>query len=81
MEKLSCGIDIHKEKLAGCIMDETGKTRKEHIFPLLFKDISLHCILRNVSSTTTIIAPCPQMLKALPMPPIAQILQVSELSP
>jgi transposase len=27
------GIDIHKEKLAGCIMDKDGKITREHIFP------------------------------------------------
>ena len=33
MEKLSCGIDIHKEKLAGCIMNTNGEVTREHIFP------------------------------------------------
>ena len=33
MEKLYGGIDIHKEKLAGCIMDENGEIFREHIFP------------------------------------------------
>jgi transposase len=33
MEKLYCGIDLHKEKLAGCIMDKDGKTTRKHIFP------------------------------------------------
>ena len=33
MEKLYCGIDTHKENLAGCIMDENGKITRQHIFP------------------------------------------------
>ena len=33
MEKLYCGIDLHKENLAGCIMDKDGKTTRKHIFP------------------------------------------------
>ena len=33
MEKLTGGMDIHKEKLAGCILDENGNITREHIFP------------------------------------------------
>jgi len=33
MEKLYGGIDIHKENLAGCIMDGDGNITREHIFP------------------------------------------------
>jgi len=33
MKKLSGGIDIHKENLAGCIMDVNGNITREHIFP------------------------------------------------
>jgi len=33
MEKLYGGIDIHKEKLAGCIMDRDGNITREHSFP------------------------------------------------
>jgi transposase len=33
MEKLYGGIDIHKEKLAGCIMDKDGNITREHTFP------------------------------------------------
>jgi len=33
MEKLYGGIDIHKENLAGCIMDRDGNIKREHIFP------------------------------------------------
>jgi transposase len=33
MEKLYCGIDLHKENLAGCIMNKDGKTIRKHIFP------------------------------------------------
>jgi transposase len=33
MEKLYCGIDLHKENLTGCIMDKDGKIIRKHIFP------------------------------------------------
>jgi transposase len=33
MEKLYGSIDIHKENLAGCIMDKDGNITREHIFP------------------------------------------------
>lgn len=33
METLYGGIDIHKEKLAGCIMDKDGNITREHSFP------------------------------------------------
>ncbi|MCX6665422.1 MAG: transposase [Euryarchaeota archaeon] len=33
MEKLYGCIDIHKEKLAGCIMDTDGNIIREHTFP------------------------------------------------
>jgi len=33
MEKLYAGLDIHKEKLAGCIMDKDGTITREHTFP------------------------------------------------
>ncbi len=33
MEKLYGGIDIRKENLAGCIMDENGNISREHNFP------------------------------------------------
>ena len=33
MEKLYGGIDIHKENLAGCIMDKNGNICREHSFP------------------------------------------------
>jgi len=33
MEKLYGGIDIHKENLAGCIMDKNGNITREHTFP------------------------------------------------
>jgi predicted NBD/HSP70 family sugar kinase len=33
MEKLYAGLDIHKEKFAGCIMDKDGNITREHIFP------------------------------------------------
>ncbi|HIH96318.1 MAG TPA: IS110 family transposase [Thermoplasmata archaeon] len=39
MEKLYGGIDIHKEKLAGCIMDENGEIFREHIFPFSRKAV------------------------------------------
>ena len=37
MEK--CGIDIHKEKLAGCIMDGNGEISREHTFPFSRKAV------------------------------------------
>ena len=33
MEKIYGGIDIHKENLAGCIMDKDGNIKREHTFP------------------------------------------------
>jgi transposase len=33
MEKLYGGMDIHKENLAGCVMDGNGKVTRERIFP------------------------------------------------
>ena len=33
------GIDIHKEKLAGCIMDGKGEISREHIFPFSRKAV------------------------------------------
>jgi len=33
MEKLYAGIDIHKEKRAGSIMDKDENITREHIFP------------------------------------------------
>lgn len=33
MKKLYAGLDIHKEKLAGCIMDKDGNITREHTFP------------------------------------------------
>ena len=39
MEKLYGGIDIHKENLAGCIIDKNGKTTRERIFPFSKKAV------------------------------------------
>jgi len=33
MDKLYCGIDIHKETFVGCIMDMNGTVLREHGFP------------------------------------------------
>jgi transposase len=33
MEQLFCGLDIHKEKYTGCIMDAKGKVVREKEFP------------------------------------------------
>lgn len=33
MQELYCGIDIHKETYAGCIMDKDGEVIREHVFP------------------------------------------------
>ena len=54
MEKLSGGIDIHKEKLAGCIMDENGNITREHIFP--FSKEAIERFLTGISSSELTIA-------------------------
>lgn len=54
MEKLYGGIDIHKEKLAGCIMDKDGKITREHTFPSSKKAIEK--FLLNISSSDITIA-------------------------
>jgi len=54
MEKLYGGIDIHKEKLAGCIMDRDGNITREHCFPSSKKAIEqFFC---NISNSEIIIA-------------------------
>lgn len=53
MEKLYCGIDIHKENLAGCIMDKDGKITREHTFPSS-KDAIERFLCRIPSSDITI---------------------------
>lgn len=54
MEKLSGGIDIHREKLAGCIMDENGNITREHIFP--FSKDAIERFLTGISSSELTIA-------------------------
>ena len=54
MEKLYAGIDIHKENLAGCIMDKGENIRREHIFPSSKKAIEK--FLLNISSSDITIA-------------------------
>jgi transposase len=54
MEKLYAGIDIHKEKLAGCIMDKDGNITREHIFPSSKKAIEK--FLCNIPNSDTTIA-------------------------
>ena len=54
MEKLYGGIDIHKENLAGCIMDKDGNTKREHTFPSSKK--ALEKFLCNISNSEIIIA-------------------------
>lgn len=54
MEKLYGDIDIHKEKLAGCIMDKDGKITREHTFPSSKKAIEK--FLLNISSSDITIA-------------------------
>ena len=48
------GIDIHKEKLAGCIMDKDGNIAREHIFPSSKKAVEK--FLCNISSSEITIA-------------------------
>jgi len=55
MEKLCGGIDIHKEKLAGCIMDKDGNIKREHIFPSSKKAIERFlCDIPNSGITIAI---------------------------
>jgi transposase len=54
MEKLYCGIDLHKDNLAGCIMDKDGKTMREHIFPSSKKAVER--FLCNIPNSDIIIA-------------------------
>jgi transposase len=54
MEKLYCGIDIHKENLAGCIMDKDGNITREHTFPSSKKAVER--FLCNISSSEINIA-------------------------
>ena len=54
MEKLYMGMDIHKEKLAGCIMDKDGEIQREHLFPSSKK--ALEKFLLNIPSTDITIA-------------------------
>ena len=48
------GIDIHKENLAGCIMDKDGNINREHTFPSSKKAIEK--FLLNISSSEITIA-------------------------
>jgi transposase len=54
MEKLYAGIDIHKENLAGCIMDKNGNIKREHTFPSSKK--ALEKFLCNISNSEITIA-------------------------
>ena len=54
MEKLYGGIDIHKENLAGCIMDENGNISREHSFP--FSKEAVERFLYDIPNSEIIIA-------------------------
>lgn len=54
MEKLYAGLDIHKEKLAGCIMDKDGTITREHTFPSSKK--ALERFLNGIPSSDITIA-------------------------
>jgi len=54
MVKLYCGMDIHKENLAGCIMDENGEITREHIFP--FSRGAIERFLYDIPSSEITIA-------------------------
>jgi transposase len=54
MKKLYAGLDIHKEKLAGCIMDKDGTITREHTFPASKK--ALEQFLSNIPSSEITIA-------------------------
>lgn len=54
MEKLSVGIDIHKENLAGCIMDKNGNISREHNF--LFSREAIERFLYGIPNSGITIA-------------------------
>ena len=54
MEKLYAGLDIHKEKFAGCIMEKDGTITREHTFPSSKK--ALEQFLSNIPSSEITIA-------------------------
>jgi transposase len=54
MEKLYAGLDIHKEKFAGCIMEKDGNIIREHTFPSSKK--ALEQFLSNISSSEITLA-------------------------
>jgi transposase len=54
METLYGGIDIHKENLAGCIMDKDGNIQREHTFPSSKKAVEK--FLCNISNSEITIA-------------------------
>jgi transposase len=54
MEKLYAGLDIHKEKFAGCIMEKDGNIIREHTFPSSKK--ALEQFLSNIPSSEITIA-------------------------
>jgi transposase len=54
MEILYAGIDIHKENLAGCIMDKDGNITSEHTFPSSKKAVEK--FLCNIPNSDTTIA-------------------------
>lgn len=54
MEQLYGGMDIHKENLAGCVMDENGNISREHSFP--FSKEAVERFLCGISNSKITIA-------------------------
>jgi hypothetical protein len=55
MKTLYRGLDIHMEKLAGCIMDKDGNITREHQFPSSKKAIEQFlCGIPNTGITIAI---------------------------
>ena len=50
MEKMCGGIDIHKENLAGCIIDENGNISREHSFPFSKEAIRISRLPKSVET-------------------------------
>lgn len=53
-KKLYCGIDVHKERFVGCVLDKSGEIVKEHEFPST-KEGLVH-FLAGISSADVIVA-------------------------
>jgi transposase len=54
MEKMYCGMDIHKHTITGCIMDKKGNVTRQHTFPSNKESIT--SFLSNTSNAEITIA-------------------------